>query len=137
MTVISEFSTFFLFSLIAIFTEGIRQILIEVPAIIILAVPEYFPLDLLLTVIYYFSIRYLIKMHPLFGNQGIRIGSALLLFLFLSLIALTVYLLYRRFEDEEIRYIHIMDFLVPFSYCPVVILVNEFIYPKWSFRKMD
>jgi hypothetical protein len=138
LTVISEFLTFFLFGLIAIFTQGIRQTLNDVPELILLAVPEYFPIDVFITIVYFFSIRYLVNIRPIFGNLGIRIGSSLLLFLFLMIIALFVYLLCGRLiKGEEVSLTEgkIGDFLVPFAYCPVVVLVNEFVYPKWFFRK--
>ncbi len=140
MTVISEFLTFFLFGLIAIFTQGIRQTLNDVPELILLAGPEYFPIDVLITLVYFFSIRYLINIRPIVGNLGIRIGSSFLLFLILIIIGLFVYLLCGRLiKDEEMSFTEsrIGDFLVPFSYCPVVVLVNEFVYPKWFLSKKD
>jgi hypothetical protein len=138
LTVISECSTFFLFSLIAIFTQGITQTSNDVPELILLAMPEYFPIDVLITLVYFFSIRYLIKIHPIFGNLGIRIGSSFLLFLLLIIIGLLIYLLCGRLiKGEEMSFTErkIGDFLIPFSYCPVVVLVNEFVYPKWFFKK--
>jgi hypothetical protein len=134
LTIISELTTFLLFGLISIPLEGIRQTLIDFPALVVLGGSIYFPLYLLITSIYFFGISFLVKRYPPLQCRIRRIGYSFLSFLLLIFVAALLYYCYARFVNElSLQYIgiNVRDFLVSFAYCPVVILMNEFIYPKW------